>query len=571
MKVLLTCTSIEDKERIENAHDSHYPLGLAYLQSYLKKYTDYEVQTHFLNNVSQEICLNKIKEEIDIFKPDVIGISVMSFSRTSSYRMIEYLDEHHPDIKIVLGGMHPTIMWDTILKKYTTPVVVVGEGELTFADLLEHFKHEKPIKDVKGIAYHNGEKPVVTASRDLIKDLNILPAPDHSIFLWEGKTVANLLTSRGCPFKCNFCVLDHISLRTVRIRSAENVCDEIEQILAARPSIKIIWLHDDAFMINKKTTIALCREIIRRGIKTSFTCSARFRPVSRELVQLMEKAGFNHVLFGLESGAQKIMDDMKKGVTKDHIRYATSLFAESNIKTTAFLIVGLPGETQETINETIDFVQEMQFNNYLYYDDIGICGIYPGAEVYNIAKRKKFEIPGYGLLDDDYWLTDGEVPYYECEHSIEKLKQWKEDIRGAIALNRIMKPEQFLLQKKMLPSIIKYSYKFGLPGIIDLTQQTLQKHNLVQEMVHTFFTSSPSKMMPKIGLSVEKELLRQVMSPMDVEEKKIFIEKWEIQSKADREQTFRWRKQRVAATDEYIRPKDRTKNKELLIGNETPT
>jgi hypothetical protein len=324
-------------------------------------------------------------------------------------------------------------------------------------------------------------------------------------------------------------------------------------------------------MINKKTTIALCREIIRRGIKTSFTCSARFRPVSRELVQLMEKAGFNHVLFGLESGAQKIMDDMKKGVTKDHIRYATSLFAESNIKTTAFLIVGLPGETQETINETIDFVQEMQFNNYLYYDDIGICGIYPGAEVYNIAKRKKFEIPGYGLLDDDYWLTDGEVPYYECEHSIEKLKQWKEDIRGAIALNRIMKPEQFLLQKKMLPSIIKYSYKFGLPGIIDLTQQTLQKHNLVQEMVHTFFTSSPSKMMPKIGLSVEKELLRQVMSPMDVEEKKIFIEKWEIQSKADREQTFRWRKQRVAATDEYIRPKDRTKNKELLIGNETPT
>tara|TARA_Y100000034_G_scaffold25102_1_gene29454 strand:- start:340 stop:2055 length:1716 start_codon:yes stop_codon:yes gene_type:complete len=571
MKILLTCTSIEDKERIEDAHDSHYPLGLAYLQAYLQKNSDYEVQTHFLNNVDQQTCFNKMKEEIESFKPDVIGISIMTFSRTSSYRMIEYLDEYYPHIKIVLGGMHPTIMWKTMLKKYTTPIIVIGEGELTFAELLKCLEDNTPLTEVKGIAYHDGEKIVETAERDLIDDLDILPAPDHSIFLWEGKTIANLLTSRGCPFKCNFCVLDHLSLRKVRFRTAENVCDEIEQILAACPTVQTIWLHDDAFMINKKSTMALCREIIRRGIKTNFTCSARFRPVSRELVHLMEEAGFNHVLFGLESGAQNIMDDMKKGITKHHIRYATSLFAETSIKTTAFLIVGLPGETQETIDETIDFVQEMQFNNYLYYDDIGICGIYPGAEVYNIAKRRKFEIPGYGLLDDDYWLTDGEVPYYECEHSIEKLRQWKEDIRDAIALNRITSPGAFLKQKKILPSTIRYGFKFGMPGLINMTQQALQSHGLIPEFMHTFFNGKPAAMMSKIGLAVEKELIREIMQPMSMEEKKAFMEKWKRHTETDREQLSRWKKLRVEPTDEYIRPIDLVKIKELLIKDETPT
>ena len=136
MKVLLTCTSIEDSSRTEDSVDSHYPLGLAYLHSYLEKHSDYEIETHFLNNVDNETCFNKVRDEIQKFKPDVVGISVMTFSRTSSYRMIEYITENHPEIKIVLGGMHPTVMWANMLKKYTNCVVVIGEGEVTFHDLL---------------------------------------------------------------------------------------------------------------------------------------------------------------------------------------------------------------------------------------------------------------------------------------------------------------------------------------------------------------------------------------------------------------------------------------------------
>lgn len=108
--------------------------------------------------------------------------------------------------------------------------------------------------------------------------------------------MANLLTSRGCPYKCNFCVLDAVSLRKVRFRSGDNIADEVEQLITKFPSITTIWIHDDAFMINKKRTLEFCDAIIRRGIKTQFVASARFRPISPEVVSKMEQAGFIHVL-----------------------------------------------------------------------------------------------------------------------------------------------------------------------------------------------------------------------------------------------------------------------------------
>ena len=279
MKVLLACTSIEETYRPQSIKDANYPLGLAYLHAHIEKYhPQHQVRTHFLNNVALEECIDTIKNEITWSKPDVLGMSIMTHSRVSAFKMIEWVQENHPDIKIVLGGIHPTILWHQIVKKYPETIVVIGEGELTFGDLLDHLESGKPISNVNGIAYFDGEKVVQSTPRPLIEDLDILPIPKHELFLFEGSVVANILTSRGCPFKCNFCVLDNVSLRTVRFRTAENICDEIEKILELCPTVENIWLHDDAFMINKKRTEALCNEIIRRGIKTTFTCSARIPP-----------------------------------------------------------------------------------------------------------------------------------------------------------------------------------------------------------------------------------------------------------------------------------------------------
>ena len=243
---------------------------------------------------------------------------------------------------------------------------------------------------------------------------------------------------------------------------------------------------------------------------------------------------------------------MKKGINKDHIRYAISLMAESNIKTTAFLIVGLPRETQETIDETINFVQEMQFNNYLYYDDIGVAMIYPGTEIYTMAKSKNLEVEGYGVLDDDYWLTDLEVPYYLCENTLEQIFAWKEEIRNAIALSRIDKPENFLKQKKMLPSLIKYNFKFGMHGIINMLHRSLQKHQLLPELIRTFFVGNPEDMYNKIAKNMEKDMIAGFMEKMSLEEKKQFIVDYQNQTKEDNKIIDKWKVQRHEAADEYI-------------------
>jgi hypothetical protein len=361
--------------------------------------------------------------------------------------------------------------------------------------------------------------------------------------LWEGKTIAGLLTSRGCPYKCNFCVLDAASRRKVRCRSAKNIVDEIEQILERHPSINTVWIHDDAFMIIKDRTIEFCEEMIRRGVKTQLICSARFRPISRQVVMLMRDAGFIQVMFGLESGSEPVMKLMKKGLTQKAVRHAMKLFAETGIKPTAFLISGLPGETHETIAETIDFVQELQYLHYLYYDDIGVASIYPGTELFTLAKEAKMQVPDYGVIDDEFWLTGLDIPFYEVDHKYEQLLEWKEQIRDAVALDRILKsPDTFLQQRKLIPQIIQYAWRFNLSGIVSEVMKILNTNqNLTLNMLRSIFLKNdPAQQLQEVRTAFEKGLIKTIISQMDIKAQKDFIVKHTEQVKKDKETLARW-------------------------------
>jgi radical SAM superfamily enzyme YgiQ (UPF0313 family) len=515
MKILLCCTSIQAEHRTEDNHDSHYPLGLAYLQSYLEHHRPEqdEFRNLYLNNVSYEVCYDTIKSTFKEFDPDVFGVSIMTHSRVSAYRMIEYAHEKYPNAKIVVGGMHVSVMWRQMVEKYPYIVAVRGEGETCFHDLIEAYDKDTPLEDVQGIVFHDGEKIVVTEERALIPDIDALPFPKHELFVSQGKTIANLLTSRGCPYKCNFCVLDHTSLRKVRFRSGDNIADEVEQILEQFPSVATIWIHDDAFMINKARTLDFCNAIIRRGIKTQFIASARFRPISPEVVQKMEQAGFIQVLFGLESGANDVIKGMKKGITKEHVRYGLSLFSTTNLKATAFIIAGLPGETDETIGETIDFVQELQNIEYLYYDDIGVAMMYPGAEMYTMARAA-------GKISDEYWLTDKDVPYYTEEHggvhSYEKLIEMKERIRNSISLSNMFTPEGFLRQRKVIPSLLKYCQKHPIPAVNNMLYHSLSQFKLWPTVAKSVLMGNLTQTVTKMSMAFEKIVIETVMKQNNI-------------------------------------------------------
>jgi len=525
MKILLCCTSIQDEHRTEDNHDSHYPLGLAYLQSYLEHHRPEqdEFRNLYLNNIPYHACYDIIKSTLKEFDPDIFGVSMMTHSRVSAYRMIEYAHEKYPNAKIVVGGMHVSVMWRQMVEKYPYIVAVRGEGETCFHDLIEAYDKDTPLEDVQGIVFHDGEKIVVTGERALIPDIDALPFPKHELFVNQGKTIANLLTSRGCPYKCNFCVLDHTSLRKVRFRSGDNIADEVEIILKKFPSVHTIWIHDDAFMINKNRTIEFCDAIIRRGIKTQFIASARFRPISHEVVQKMEQAGFIQVLFGLESGANDVIKGMKKGITKTHVRYGLSMFGTTKLKATAFIIAGLPSETDETIAETIDFIQELQNIEYLYYDDIGMAMIYPGTEMYTMAKST-------GKIDDDYWLSDADVPYYTIEHggvhTYDKLLEMKERIRQSISLNNMFTPEGFLLQRKVLPSLMKYIHKHPMGSLNDIFIEGLNRFQLWPHIAKAVLIGDSTPIVIHMAEAFEKMIIEIVMSNNDIvseEDKKQFV------------------------------------------------
>ena len=547
MKILLTCTTIDEFHRIEDAHDSHYPLGLGYLHSYLESLDrGHEVLTRFLNNVTQEKCMEVLSNDLEEFKPDIVGISMMTHSRVGAFRFIKYLEENHPHIKIVIGGMHVSVMYRQLAGHYKNVVCAIGEGEITMGELVQCWEEDGNLNDVAGIAFYDHEKKetVVTKERTLIDDLDILPFPKHELFLWEGKTIAGLLTSRGCPYKCNFCVLDAASRRKVRCRSAKNIVDEVEQILERHPTINTVWIHDDAFMIIKDRTIEFCEEIIRRGVKTQFICSARFRPISREVVMLMRDAGFVQVMFGLESGSESVMKLMKKGLTQKAVRHAMKLFAETGIKPTAFLISGLPGETHETVAETIDFVQELQHLHYLYYDDIGVASIYPGTELFTLAKEAKMEVPGYGVIDDEFWLTGNDIPFYEVDHKYEQLLEWKEQIRDAVALDRILtSPDIFLQQRKLIPEILQYAWRFNLSGIISEVMNILNNNQeIALSMIReVFLKKDADHQLQVVRTAFEKTLIKTLLSKMDIQEQKEFIVRHTEQVKKDKETIARWR------------------------------
>ena len=435
MRVMLTCTSIEASQR-QPENDGHYPMGLAYLHACIKD--EHDVKTLFLNDMTEAECLEILEQEIEKFKPDVVGISIIAHSRVSSYRLIEYLQEKK--IKTILGGIHVTSMYEQIVNKYRNVIAVIGEGEETLKDLLKNLDN---LSNVQGIAYFDGEVKV-TPRRDLIADLDTLPLPEHDLFLYKGKTLANVLTSRGCPFKCNFCVLDTFSRRKVRFRSAKSVVDEIEYILE-HPTVTDIWFHDDAFLLNEKRAVAICDELIKRGVKARFICSARFKPLSKKTVDRLEEAGFYKVMFGLESGAENVMRTMHKGVTRDDARRAIRLFKDSKVLVAVFLIIGLPGETDETILETGAFIQELQKIKYFHYNDISTAFVFPGSELYELSD-----------IEDDYWLTDGEVPFYTKENSFEKLKSMKQMMMLMVAVKYINTREGRFFQEKMIPLINEY-------------------------------------------------------------------------------------------------------------------
>lgn len=408
------------------------PLGIGYMASVLEK-AGYEVRA--LD--AYQMTWNDLNKTLKDYSPDIVGISCLTDQRASVYRLIRMVKSLNKEIKIVLGGIHATVMYEQILNHFPVDAVVLGEGENPFLHLIKAWKAGKDIEGVKGIAFRRDGKVVKTENQELIKDLDTIPFPAYRFFDldmysgWELHTrvatvlgypnyasykSAAIITSRGCPWNCSFCSVSAISGQKWRDRTAINVVDEIE-MLVNKYNCKIMDFIDDIFSVDQKRVIAISEEIVRRKLDILWGFETGVRYVSEEMLGKAAEAGCRFIMYGVESASKKVMKNVSKKTDVEKIIKAFELTKKAGMATGAFIMVGNPGEDDKSINETMKVLRVIKPDVVVNQ----ILMVFPGTEQYAKAKRSSF-------IDDKYWLSDLPAPYYEQHHSLQKLVRWHRKI-----------------------------------------------------------------------------------------------------------------------------------------------
>ncbi|MBF0178146.1 MAG: cobalamin-dependent protein [Magnetococcales bacterium] len=490
MNILLLATPFNDAWVNEHpAANTGYPMGIPYIHAVLEN-LGHKVTSLPLNHMAADVADQLIQQALEQCRPDVVGFNILSDGRTTAFVWIRRIQRDYPHIRILAGGVHATTMREQVVRHFPRVVVVVGEGEETVPELLSVLERNGSLEQVAGIAYWDGQRHVETPSRPLIQDLDRLPFPKHDIFFTpsrfqgSGRTCAYMLTSRGCPFRCSFCVLDKMTNRQVRYRSVAHVMAEIVDLKTRYPGLQRIWFNDDQFFLKNSRVIELCTEIIRLNLGLRFICSARFKPISAEMLAVMERAGFEQLYFGLESGSQKVLDLAQKSLKQSEVLHAIELLKHSRMNVSLFLIVGLQGESAETIQESIDFIQSLQKIRYIEFGDSAILMTYPATRVYDLAREA-------GQIHDDYWLGDGPTPYFTVEHPVEVLQDLRAKLLNGVALNRFLTWQGFRQQVHMVPYIIRTMYRCGYNPLPTLAGMIRGQWPGVYRVLHGIYRRLP--------------------------------------------------------------------------------
>ncbi len=451
MKILLATLSA-DKYRHEG-DNSAYAVGVGYISSVLKK-EGHEVKMISLTRQSVESSSEEFFSTYESLNPDIVGLSIFSPNRIATFKVIEKLrslpEPQRPHI--IIGGIHTTVMYEQIIKKYPEVVAVIGEGERTIVELVKALELNLKLDAIKGIAYYKDGVIVLTERRELIEDLDSLPFPDHEVFfkMEPSRTIGSILTSRGCPSRCSFCSLKVLSNRRVRKRSVENVVEEIKYLKQKFPRIETILFLDDTLLLDNKRVIELCKLLKEADLGLRFGCEARVMPISREMFVWMKKAGFFGIMFGLETGSEKMLESIHKGINREDVLALMRIIEPFKFKIGFFIICGFPEEDNHTIRESVEFIQSIQTKQYVEILWVSKLYVFPGTEIYESMKSA-------GRITDEYWMTEETIPYYTVDHSLEQLKKYEDYMMDRISLSNSLMARGFCKHFLKMPiQIIKH-------------------------------------------------------------------------------------------------------------------
>ncbi|MBW2093018.1 MAG: cobalamin-dependent protein, partial [Deltaproteobacteria bacterium] len=427
------------------------PLSLALLAAVLDRAG---VQVEVLDFVVFPYSQSVLQSRLEEFLPDVVGLTSVTMNFNEAERVLKDTKRLNPDIFTIMGGPHVTFCAEeTMMAVPELDCIVLGEGEKSIVELVRALDRRSDIKSIKGLVCRQNSKIQQTGARKQYVDLDSLPLPArHLLPLGRYRALGlpvSMITSRACPFNCIFCAGQRMFGSKVRTRKAKLVVDEFEML--SKLNFDLISIADDLFTVKKKHCLAVCDEIINRQIRQKWTSFARVDNVSKEALEKMKEAGCTDICFGVETGNKEILKTINKGTTIEQVVAAVTMCKEAGINPIASFILGLPGETPDTLKETMDFALRLKDLGADY--GFHLLAPFPGTMV-----RKESDKYGIKILTNDWTQYHANRAIVETPRTNKKmldeiviqwetkLKKWRELIKAQMKRGKAAESDARQLQ-----------------------------------------------------------------------------------------------------------------------------
>ncbi len=409
-----------------------FPFFLAYTASLLKKENK---EVRLIDAIAEKIDEQKLIEEMKSYNPGLVVIEASTPSFKNDLRIIQNIHLNLPDCQIAICGPHPSVFPGQILREYNfINYILIGEYEYTLLSLVNHLENNLGLESILGLAYWEDGKIRINNSRLAIDNLDNLPWPERegvSVYKYNdgfaGLPTPNvqMWTSRGCPFECIYCLWPQTMYREHRYRK-RNPIDAIDEMeyLIKKFNFKAVYFDDDVFNIDRGHTLDICEEIKKRQIKIPWAVMARADLMDEGLLEAMANAGLYAIKYGVESANQEILNFCKKNMNLDKTHQIIKFTKELGIKVHLTFCLGLPGETKQTAQETINFIQDTAPESFQF----SFATPFPGTEYFNYVKER-------GLLTSEDWSDyDGN---YKCIVKTQQLtSDYLEEIKFILSSNK---------------------------------------------------------------------------------------------------------------------------------------
>jgi len=373
------------------------PLGLLSIAAWLDQ-NGHEVFVH--DCLGPQVPNNNAAhaEIILGYKPDLVGFSATTSGFLDGYELAERIKTARPAIKTVFGGVHISSMGAILLKDFEhIDFLCQGEGEVTLAELASGIQPAQ----INGLIWRNGDQPVSNASRPVITDLDSLPFPAYDklkgfpkgynlpLFSYILGAGATMVTSRGCPYQCSYCDRS-VFKKGYRFNSAEYIYEHMRH-LRTQFGVRHINIYDDLFTANRRRIVKLCDMLISKPLGMQFNCAVRVGQADDELLEMLKKAGCLMLSLGIETADTNLREFHKPGVRTDDISDTVKRIQAKGLRAKGLFMMGLPGETEESIQKTSDYVMSLDL------DDMNMSKFTPfhGAPIWS-------RIHKFGTFEEDW-------------------------------------------------------------------------------------------------------------------------------------------------------------------------